>query len=210
MKTSLIWKRLLIVGKKIVGSSEIKSLARELGKNEERSLYYLQEEGYIVRIFRGIFYVKTMEERELGTFNNTIYEIVALALKEKGVENWYFGLENGLKINNMTHEYFTIDYVITDSYRTTKVIRICNTRFQFFKRSIKQFQNGILQRDGVRYSNPEKTVLDLVYQRYLDSGDSDYLLLPIKEYREKIDLRMTKDYLSMYPPSFQAKVEEFL
>jgi len=119
MKTSLIWKRLLIVGKKIVGSSEIKSLARELGKNEERSLYYLQEEGYIVRIFRGIFYVKTMEERELGTFNNTIYEIVALALKEKGVENWYFGLENGLKINNMTHEYFTIDYVITDSYRTT-------------------------------------------------------------------------------------------
>ena len=210
MKTSLIWKRLLIEEKKIVTSGEIKSLAHELGKDEERSLYYLQEEGYIVRIFRGIFYVKTIEEREQGTFDSPIFDMVALALNKKGVKRSYFGLETALKMNNMTHEYFTIDYVLTDSYRTTKVIKIRNTRFQFFKRSKKQFQNGIIVRDLKRYSNPEKTVLDLAYQRYIKTADPDYFLLPIKEYRDKFELGKVNNYLSMYPPSFYEKVGVFL
>ena len=206
MRASLIWKRLLIQDKRIVTSGEIKELANQLGKNEERSLHYLQEEGYIARILRGFFIVKSIEERERGTYDSSIYEMVALALEDKGVKRWYFGLETALKINNMTHEYFTIDYVLTDSYRTTKVIRILDSKFQFFKRRERYFQDGIIARNGIKYSDPEKTVLDLAYQGYLASRDPGLFLSPIKEYKENIEFEKAHKYLSMYPPSFQEKL----
>ncbi len=207
---SLIWKRLQIENKKIVTSNEIEKLAEEIDKDKKRSLYYLQEEGYITRILRGFFYVKSFEERQQKTFNASIYEMVAGALGKKEVNKWYFGLETALKLNNLTHEYFTIDYVLTDSYRTTKVITILKTRFQFLKRSEKYFHKGIIKKNGLRYSNLEKTVLDLAYQKYLDAKNPRLFLTPIKEYQEKIDVEHAKDLLSLYPRSFRKKVEDVL
>ena len=43
------------------------------------------------------------------------FEIIKNGLIIKGVKKWYFGLETALKLNNMTNEYFTIDYVVNDS-----------------------------------------------------------------------------------------------
>ena len=59
--------------------------------------------------------------------------VIGEGLKIKGVKNWYFGLETALKLNTMTHEYFTIDYVISDQYRTTKTIHILDKDFKFIK-----------------------------------------------------------------------------
>ncbi len=73
--------------------------------------------------------------------------MISKALKIKGVKHWYFGLETALKINNMTHEYFTMNFVITDSYRTTKIINILDTKFQFLKWSQKHFTFGIEQKN---------------------------------------------------------------
>jgi len=210
ISSSLIWKRLLIENKKMVTTCEIEQLAEELDKDKKRSLYYLQEEGYIARILRGIFYVKSFEERQKTTINTSIYKLIADALEKKGVKKWYFGLETALKLNNLRHEYYTIDYVITDSFRTTKVIAVLKTRFQFLKRSEKYFRKGIIEKNGLCYSNPEKTVLDLSYQRFLDVKNSELFLLPLKEYREKIDIKKAKDLLSVYPISFQKKLEKVL
>lgn len=207
---SLIWKRLLVENKKMVTSSEIEQLALELGKNKKRSVYYLLEEGYILRILRGIFHVKSFEERQQKTLDTSIYKMVANALKKKGVKKWYFGLETALKLNNLTHEYFAIDYVLTDSFRTTKIIMILKTRFQFLKRSEKYFHKGIIKKDGICYSNSEKTILDLSYQRFLDAKDSMLFLSPVKEYKKKIDIKKAKDLLFMYPDAFQKKMEDVL
>jgi predicted transcriptional regulator of viral defense system len=210
ISSSLIWKRLLIENKKIVTTCEIEQLAKKLDKDKKRSLYYLLEEGYITRILRGIFYVKSFEERQNATLNTSIYKLIAYALEKKGVKKWYFALETALKLNNMTHEYFTIDYVITDSFRTTKVIAVLKTRFQFFKRSEKYFHKGIIEKNGLYYSNPEKTVLDLSYQRFLDAKNSELILLPLKQYQKKMDSKKIKDLLSLYPISFQKKLENAL
>ena len=124
MKTTLIWKKMLINESKIVTSAEIRNLARDLNKDEWGSLDYLQKHGYIYRILRGIYYIKNADERERNFFEQSVFEMVSNALKLKGVKHWYFGLETALKLNEMTHEYFTINYVMTDSFRTTKVIDI--------------------------------------------------------------------------------------
>ena len=119
MEAPLIWKKLVIDEKKIVTSEEILALAEMIGRDGWRSVKYLQTQGYILRILKGIFYVRGIEERERGGFDPSIYMMVATALRKKGVKNWYFGMESGLKFNMMTHEYFNTEYVIMGSYRTT-------------------------------------------------------------------------------------------
>ncbi len=208
MKTSIIWKKLLVEGRKMVTSGEIQSLANEIGRGEERSLYYLQEEGYIVRILRGIFYVKTIEEREKGIIGTSIYDLIALALKEKGVKNWYFGLETALKLNIMTYEYFMIDYVISNSYRTTKIIKIMENGFKFIKRGSRHFETGIIKEKMIRYSDPEKTVLDLSYRVYLSTKKENMYLSPIIEYKDTLDFEIVEDYLDTYPPGFRKRIRD--
>jgi len=206
MKTSVIWKKLLVESRKIVTSEEIQSLANKIGREKERSLYYLQEEGYIVRILRGIFYVKTIEEREKGIIKTSIYDLVALALRVKGVKNWYFGLETALKLNTMTHEYFMIDYVISDTFRTTKIIKIIDSSFKFIKRGSHHFKTGIIKEKMIRYSDPEKTVLDLSYRDYLRTKKENIYISPIIEFKDILDYKLVEEYLDSYPPGFRKRI----
>ena len=210
MNASLIWEKLLVDGKKIASTGEISAIAREIKKDEKRSLYYLQEEGYIVRVLRGIFYVRSLAERAHRGQDRSIYEMVAMALKEKGVKNWYFALETALKMNLMTHEYFFIDYVITDSYRTTKVISIAGYNFRFIRRGSRFFENGMVRNKMIRYSDKERTVLDIAYRDYLKSHKPDYYLGVLREYREIIALDKLRKHLSPFPRRFTEEVEMLL
>ena len=206
MKTSMIWKKLVVDNQRIITSDEIRDMSKKLGKEYPRSLRYLQEHGYIFRILKGIFYVKSPEERERGFFQDSVYEMVSNALNIKGVEDWYFGLETALKLNNMTHEYFTINYVITDSYRTTKVIRILDSSFQFLKWNKKYFEFGIVKSDGLRFSDKEKTVLDLIYRRHRKSRDLDTVISPLVEYIGILDRKKLVNYLGNYSQRFQQTI----
>ncbi len=206
MKTSMIWKKLVVDNQRIITSNEILDMSKKLGKEYPRSLSYLQENGYIFRILRGIFYVKSPEERERGFFQDSVYEMVSNALNLKGVENWYFGLETALKLNNMTQEYFTINYVITDSYRTTKVIQILNSSFQFLKWNRKYFEFGIVKSNGLRFSDKEKTVLDLIYRRYRKNRDLDIIISPLVEFIGILDRKKLNNYLGNYSQRYQLTI----
>ncbi len=208
MKASTVWEKLRIDDKEIVTSDEVKDLAEKIGKDREGTLYYLLEEDYLTRLFRGIFYVKSLEERKRGIEKYSIYELVGMALEEKEVERWYFGLETALKFNNMTHEYYNIDYALTDSYRSIKVIEIMDQKFKFFKRREKHFLHGVNTKENIKYSDPEKTVLDLIYRSYLDDR-IDYMQY-LKEFDGYIDKKKIKKYLSDYSKSFREKVRKEL
>ncbi len=210
METPLIWRKLLVDGKRIATSEEIRSLAKEIGRDEWRSVKYLQTHEYIVRVLKGIFYVKSIEERTKKTYDTSIYEMVAMALKEKGVKNWYYGLETALKLNLMTHEYYMIDYVITDSFRTTKIIKILNTEFGFIKRGEKHFREGIIRDRTIRYSDREKTVLGLAYRDYLKKKKPELYLGHYKEYEGQLDHEKIQRYLAPYPKRFKMSVEDLL
>ena len=202
----MVWEKLLIEKKKMVTSNEIRGLALEVSKDEDQLIDYLRRNGYLERILRGIFYVKSLEERERHTYEHSIYERVAMALKEKGVKNWYYGLETALKLNTMTHEYFNIDYVITDSFRTTKVISIANQRFLFIKRGGKHFKDGIIMERRIRYSIPEKTVLDIAYRDYLSTKKERVYIGTIKEYRDSLNTKKIRKHLAPYPKKFRESV----
>jgi hypothetical protein len=199
----LIWRKLLVDGEKIVTSEKIRQASRNLGKDYTRSLRYLQEHNYLMRIFRGIFYVNSSKERDAGAPDRPIFRIVAEALALKSVKHWYMGLETALRINGLTHEYFNVNYIITDSYRTTKVIRIADARFHFLKWSRKHFESGIRREFDLKFSDREKTILDLVYKRYLDNRDERYAISPLMEYEKLLDRDKVRLYLAGYPLRIQ-------
>ena len=210
MRASLVWEKLLIEKKKMVTSWEIRELAKEISKDKDQLIDYLRRNEYLERILRGIFYVKSLEERERHTYEYPIYERVGMALKEKGVKNWYYGLETALKLNTMTHEYFMIDYVITDSFRTTKVISIAGQSFRFIKRGGKHFKDGITKERRIRYSIPEKTVLDIAYRSYLQTKKEALYIETIKEYNDRLDGKKARKLLAPYPKKFRETVEALL
>lgn len=207
MEARSIWKKLTIDNKRISTSDEIRELAKKLHKDPWRSLKYLQSQGYIVRILRGVFYVRSPREKEIGGVDPSIYDLVGMALDVKDVKRWYFGLESALKLNNMTHEFFNIEYVITDSFRTTKIIKIMDTNFKFIRRNEKYFKFGIVASGNYRYSDPEKTILDMAYERYLEVKEPSYFIEPINEYHNLIDIEKTRSYIDNYSDNFRRLVE---
>lgn len=190
----------------MVTSKEVMQLADRLGKDGERSLAYLQEHGYIVRIARGVHYVRSADERERGFHEWSVYEMVAEALRMRNVKRWYFGLETALKLNGMTHEYFTVDSVVTDSAWTSKPTRVLDAKFHFFKWSPRHFGFGVVRKGRLAYSDPEKTVLDLAYRAHRGGKGSSKAI--IDEHIDRLDREKLSTYLKRYPMRFQNALGE--
>jgi predicted transcriptional regulator of viral defense system len=201
MSMSLILKRLHIKGKKFVTSEELKTYTRKDKIKYEILIRYFETKGYLVRIFRGIFYVKSAEEIELGKINLSHLELVTRGLEIKGVKNWYFGLHTALKLNNLTHESFAIEEVISDSLFRARPIKIANYNFKFVKLSKKLFGFGIENRNGLRISDPEKTVLDFIYLWKQNGLPEEKIISDISEWGKHLSSKKLKLYAENYPSS---------
>src|SRR5581483_7273612 len=115
MKMSLLVEKLWIENKEFVTSEELKVYCRSMKIDYSLVIRYLSSRRYLLRIFRGIFYVRSLEEIKLGRSKYNHLELVAKGLELKGVKEWYFGLHSALKLNNMTHEHFAVEEVVSDS-----------------------------------------------------------------------------------------------
>ncbi|MDO8460200.1 MAG: hypothetical protein Q7S74_03765 [Nanoarchaeota archaeon] len=194
MTLKLIVEKLARDNKKFILADEIKDYCRRLSLDYLPTIKYLLRNKYVARVFRGIFYVYSTEERKWGKSEMNSFEILKEALKVKGVKNWYFGLETGLKFNNLTHEYFTIDYVLNDKLFRAKPITMMGRKVKFYKLSPKMFSFGIIKRK-VNYSDSEKTLLDLLYLKHYT-----------KEEFEEISEELSRTKLLKYAKNYNMRV----
>jgi len=162
--------------KKIIVSDLIRESCIKLSIDYYSGVKYLLRHGYIERIFRGIFYNYSLEERKLGKSEMSFYEILSEALMVKGIKNWYFGLETALKLNNMTHEYFSTIFIVNDTIFRARPINIMGHKLKFLRTTLPLFDFGIITKStskGIKYSfsNPEKTALELVYFKHYSEDE---------------------------------------
>ncbi len=200
MNSSLILEKLHLMGREFVNSDEIKSYCSTINLSYEKVIRYFMRMKYIIRIFKGIFYVKSLEEIKYKSIKYSHLELVAKGLELKGVKNWYFGLYTALKLNNATHEYFTIDYVISDSFYRNKPITINNRRFKFHKLKLSLLKFGIIE-NKYRFSDLEKTVLDFIYLWIYNGKPKDRILMDISDYTMNLSKNKIIDYINFYPNS---------
>lgn len=204
MTLKLIVRKLELSDKKFITREELREYCKKLSLDYYMAIRYLTHYKYLVRILRGIFYVKSIEERKLNKININYLEAIKEALKIKGVKNWYFGLSTALKLNNLTHEYFTIDYVISDKLFRAKPFLILGYKIKFIKINHELTSFGITN-ENLPYSDGEKTMLDFVYlkehgnvklipEEIFDKCSKNKLLKYSKSYDERTNKRL-KDLL---------------
>jgi len=102
MTLATIVKKLELSDTKFITREEIRGYCNKLGMDYYATIRYLTHYKHLIRILRGIFYIKSIEERKLNKTNISHLEAIKEALKIKGIKHWYFGLSTALKLNNLT------------------------------------------------------------------------------------------------------------
>lgn len=207
MKYSLFVRKLLLRKERFISSAELKEECEKLKMPYVKAIRYLYLYKYIVRIVRGFFYIPTVEERKFKTNRANFYEAVSRAMEYKKVKNWYWGLETAVKMNAITHEVFTIDYIVSDTIFRPKPISILGRRVKFVKLNKKLFGFG-MKAELVPYSDLEKTILDLIHiKKYAGKSNKvirDYLI----EWADEADKNKLKKYSKHYSKSVRKALEE--
>src|SRR4030042_5011625 len=151
---------------KILARKDFDSLATKYNFDKDTLRRVMLNKGYLITIFRGVYYLKGYEEKKLNYLRYSAYELLSLGLEKKGIK-WYFGLNTALKFLGLTHEVFPINIVINDKFNRTKPMKIAGSSFFFMKLKPSLFfdiketktENNI----SLYYSRLEKTLLDMIY-----------------------------------------------
>jgi predicted transcriptional regulator of viral defense system len=203
MNITEIWRKLVLDDAIIVSSEDLEELAISAGHRPVRAINYLKSHGYIDGVLKGTYYVRSPREVELGYTSRPSLEIVAMALETLGVERWYFGLETALKLNGLTHEYFDVTYVITDSIRTTRTVSALDLRLRCIRWKPALLSFGIQEKGALRFSDPERTLLDLAYRASYSGADPVETWRQAEEYNVELDSVKLRKYLRSYPKRLQ-------
>lgn len=207
MKSDILLRKLYRENRKFVTSEVLKEYCGAVGFKYENVMRHFIPRGYLLRIFKGIFYVRSPEEFKLNRIEYDPLRLVAAGLKLKGIKNWYFGLRTALKLNNLTHEYFHTNEVINDTILRTRPMDIAGTKFRFLKIKTKLLGFGV-NKDDIRYSDPEKTILDFIYLWNYRGVPERRVIMDISEWYPNLSNRKLRSYLSYYPKSVRNVIEK--
>jgi len=210
MSRNLLLRKLRIAHVDFIDSRGLGSHCRAMGLDYDASVRYLLARKYMIRIFRGVFYLRSVEERDSGATRYNHLELVARGLELKGVRSWYFGLHTALKINNVTHESFGIDDVMSTSVFRARPMTIAGHSFKFYKVSGRLMGFGIVEKGGIRYSDLEKTILDFAYLwRYGGLPDAK-IAADLSEWSAGASRKKIRGYLGNYPKALRETVEKLM
>ena len=210
MKSSILLKKLYLEKIEFITSEELEKYCKEFEMEYTDTVRYFIRRGYLVRIFKKIFYLRSIEEIKLGRTKYSYRDLIAKGLELKGVKNWYFGLYSALKMNNMTHESFIIDHILNDKLFRPNPISILDYKIEFHKVSPKLLTFGIIKKRNINYSDPEKTILDFMYILRYNSVSKKRIIIDIKDYAENASLEKLRKYVKHYPKTVKETLEAFL
>ncbi len=205
MTIKLLIKKLHLDGREFITSDDIKKHCAPLKMNPRNAIMYLLKEKYIVRIFRGVFYIRTFDEIKLGKSRYSHLELVSKGIALKGVKNWYFGLYTALKLNNLTHEHFAVEYVLNDTIFRPKPINIAGYKFRFLKLKPELFGFGIIENTH-KYSDLEKTILDFIHIWRYNGIPEEKIIMDLSEYAAGLSKKKLLAYSKNYSESVRKTI----
>src|SRR3989338_1389746 len=152
--------------KGIITRREFDSLVDKYNFDKDVLRRVMLNKGYLLTIFRGVYYLRSYEEKKFNTLKYSSYELLSLGLEKKKVE-WYFGLNTAIKFLGLTHEVFPVNIVINKKFNRKKPMKIAGSTFLFIKLKPSLFFKIIRAKTKnnvyLYYSSLEKTLLDMIY-----------------------------------------------
>ncbi|MCX7821977.1 MAG: hypothetical protein N2260_00875 [Syntrophobacterales bacterium] len=154
---------------------------------------------------KGTYYVKSIEEFKLKKAVD-IYKVISLGMEKLNIK-WYFGLYTSLRLNGLTHEFFDTIFVLNSEIFRPKEIKIAGEKVKFIKLRLRLFDFGIIEKDKIKFSDSEKTVLDFIYLFRYRSVTEERIISMVKGYEKNLKKRRLKEYLNFYPKTVSRVVE---
>lgn len=187
--------------KEFYSSEEVKNHCDDLYVDYKRTMDYLISRGYLVQIIDDIYYMKSLNEKNKNKLRYSILEMVAKSLKVKRIKNWYFGLYTALNVNEINHDHHDeFLYLVNDQILKEQPINILGEKFRFLKFKNTLFNFGILK-NKIRYSDHEKTVLDLLYLWEYNHINENKILIELSKILEGVSVEKILKYSQYYPES---------
>ncbi|MFH1511275.1 MAG: hypothetical protein ABIF10_06290 [Candidatus Woesearchaeota archaeon] len=206
MSYRLLIKKLLMDNNKFVTREQLKGYCNTLGMSYDSAIGYLLSNDYLTRVLRGVFYIKNVEERKNKAFDVTFFQAVTEALRIKKITNWYFGLESAIKLNGLTHEYFAVDFIISDKLKRPRPIEILGRKVKFLKIKNELTQFGIRKAE-IPYSDIEKTVLDMAFLGIYNGLSETEIRSRISDYAKYCSKPKMLKYSKHYPKTVSRFVQ---
>jgi len=188
-------------GGKIAKREEIQRACTKFNANPEKTINFMISYGYFLRILRGLYYVKNLEEFKFKKSINT-NEILALAMEKLNI-NWYFGLYTSLRLNGLTHEYFDTTFILNDKLFRPKEIKVAGEKVKFIKLKSKLMGFGIAKQNHIKFSDVEKTLLDIIYLSKYRSVSEERIISIISDYNTNANAPKIREYLKSYPKTVE-------
>lgn len=190
-------------GGRVITKEELREVCERFGEDFEYVVNYYISRGYLVRILRGIYYVKTLEEYKFGKTPDPM-TLIAKAMNRLALK-WYFGLYTALRLNGATYEYYSRIFLVTPVITRSRPVTILGEKVQFVKLKESLLGFGVVKRREIRYSDLEKTLLDFIYlKRYNKRLNADAV---VREHIAKAKKEKLMEYSKAYPKSVQREVE---
>jgi predicted transcriptional regulator of viral defense system len=188
-----------------ITSEDLKKICKSsvINLDYNASIGYLLNNGYVERILRGIFYIRTLEEKRDNISKVSFFEAMAKVMRLKKVDKWYFGLESALKLNSLTHETFFVDTIITNKIKNNAPLLVLGHKVKFTKILGIDFSFGIKNKkvgsEVFYYSDPGRTILDIAYIGKYNGKSRTDILREIGDYKTL----NIKKYFSKYPKTIK-------
>jgi hypothetical protein len=224
MTANRILSKLWQDGAEFVSLNSLEKDSKNLYYNYNNMIQYLISRGFLFKILNDTYYVKSQDE-----FNSvskklkySSLELISKALKFLGAEKWYFGLYTALKLNDISYDNGNdnrndndngnTNYLIFSNLITTKSkITVCGQECKFIRLDPPYFKFGIKKtRNGLKYSDLEKTILDLMYLWHSSHMPNHKIKSGVLKYLKLSSIDTIKEYYSYYPESIQQLVDEMV
>ncbi|WP_297421172.1 hypothetical protein [Thermococcus sp.] len=192
-------------GGKVIRKEELKKVCERFGIDVDYLVHHLISYGYVVRVLRGLYYVKTVEEFKLKKALRPL-EIIGLGLDKLGVK-WYYGLFTALRLNALTHEYFARIFILNDRIYRSKTLKIYGENVEFIKIKPGLTEFGVTDRGRIKYSDVEKTLLDFLYLSRYNPKLRPTAENVVMEYWDAANKEKIREYLTYYPVSLRKVLE---
>lgn len=196
-----VLKKIKQDNKEFVTSEELQIYSKDLYLDYRTISNYLVTRGFLLNILDDIYYVKSEEEILQNKLNYSILELVGKGLNLKNVKNWYFGLYTALNLINIEYEHENdMFYLINDQIIKEKPIKILGKDFRFLTFKNALFNFGIID-NKVKYSDHEKTILDLIYLWQYNHMNESRILINAYKLLDGISEEKILEYSQYYPIS---------
>ena len=216
-KAGRVYNALLERGDNVIATKEIKGVCKLLKIGFNAAFAGLTRRNALVPVvFKGVYYLKNREERDLGTIKEDPLSIVARACNLKLGGDWYFGLATALQLAGLWEQQTLTTITVITKKRVSGHAekKVAGMNVEFKQLAKVRFDKLVKQKGVMRYSDPARTIVDYAYFTARSKQSREYAKTIFKVVAEKTGGRerlfeKAMPLIAGYPRLYAVFLEKF-